>query len=215
MAEETTRPADLREACVQEALAIVETAGVEQLSLREVARRLGVSHQAPYKHFPSRDHILAEIVARAFDSFAQALDQRPRHAHPDADLAAMGRAYLQYARAHPLQYRLMFGTPLPDPEQHPQMMRRARHAFALLYDCLDRLPATRTRDKQPQDIRLDALFVWSTVHGLASILQSDAAQSLDFTSDELTDSAPHVLSRIGAALGKGSVGAASGEHDPF
>ena len=56
----------MREACVEEALAIVGEAGLEALSLREVARRLHVSHQAPYKHFPSRDHILAEVVGRAF-----------------------------------------------------------------------------------------------------------------------------------------------------
>jgi len=46
------KPGDLREACIREALAIIEVGGVESLSLREVARRLGVSHQAPYKHFP-------------------------------------------------------------------------------------------------------------------------------------------------------------------
>ncbi|MCG8692745.1 MAG: TetR/AcrR family transcriptional regulator, partial [Minwuiales bacterium] len=74
MAEKKPVPKDLREACVREALAIIDTSGVEELSLREVARRLGVSHQAPYRHFPSRDHILAEIVTRAFESFARYLD---------------------------------------------------------------------------------------------------------------------------------------------
>ncbi|MEO1018852.1 MAG: TetR/AcrR family transcriptional regulator [Pseudomonadota bacterium] len=203
MADESSRPADLREACVREALAIVETSGVEQLSLREVARRLGVSHQAPYKHFASRDHILAEIVARAFDSFAEELDRRPRHQQPFEDLGAMGMAYLQYAQAHPLQYRLMFGTPLPDPEQHPQMMQQARHVFSLLYECLRQLPTNSDREYDSKETSLDALFVWSTVHGLASILQTCALQTLDISADELEDAAPHVLTRIGYALGKG------------
>ena len=127
-----SRPTDLREACIREALAIIETSGVEQLSLRDVARRLGVSHQAPYKHFPSRDHILAEIVARAFEAFAAHLDARPRRADPYEDLREMGLAYVGYAREHPLQYRLMFGTPLPNPSQHPDMMDRAQHE--LFYD---------------------------------------------------------------------------------
>ncbi|MFX4450801.1 TetR/AcrR family transcriptional regulator, partial [Acinetobacter baumannii] len=52
------------------------------LSLRDVARRLGVSHQAPYKHFPSRDHILAEVVGRAYASFAAHLEKRPRSDDP-------------------------------------------------------------------------------------------------------------------------------------
>jgi len=52
--------------------------GWEALSLRDVAQRLGVSHQAPYKHFPSRDHILAGIVGRAYEEFAGELDRRAR-----------------------------------------------------------------------------------------------------------------------------------------
>lgn len=68
---ETSPCSDLREACVREALAIITSAGVEKLSLREVARRLGVSHQSPYRHFESRDHVLAEIVRRAFVDLLQ------------------------------------------------------------------------------------------------------------------------------------------------
>ena len=54
--------ADLREACVQAAREVIAERGVEGLSMRDVARRLGISHQAPYRHFESRDHLLAEIM---------------------------------------------------------------------------------------------------------------------------------------------------------
>ena len=64
VAKPSPRSGNLREACIAEAFRIIEDAGLEALSLREVARRLGVSHQAPYKHFPSRDHIVAEILAQ-------------------------------------------------------------------------------------------------------------------------------------------------------
>lgn len=189
---------DLREACLQEALAIIETTGIESLSLREVARRLGVSHQAPYKHFPSRDHILAEIVSRAFTAFAHYLDERAGSADPHTDLESMGRAYLSYAQAHPLQYRLMFGTPLPDPAQHPAMMQNAQHAFALLRDCIGRLqPATRP----PHEIERDALFVWATMHGIASILQTHALETLALSDDVLKTMTDHSLLRIGTGLG--------------
>ncbi len=195
-----TKPANLREACLQEALAIIESEGVEALSLREVARRLGVSHQAPYKHFPSRDHILAEIVARAFDSFARRLDERPRRADPQEDLAEMSRAYLDYARAHPLQYRLMFGDLLPDLKKHPDMMRQAKHAFALLNDCLARLSAKDGVPASRSAVALDALFVWSSVHGLARILQSRAVQTLALPPDVVDAAAAHLVTRIGQAL---------------
>lgn len=184
---------DVREACIQESLAIIEAYGVEALSLREIARRLGVSHQAPYKHFPSRDHILAEIVKRAFEGFANFLNERPITGDPHADLESMGRAYLQYALAHPLQYRLMFGTPLPDPAEHPAMMHSARHAFDLLRDCLTRMKV--------QDADLEAMFVWSTMHGLASLLQTKAMDTLALPEEKLAATVNHTLLRIGTALG--------------
>lgn len=203
MATKTERPANLREACLAEALAIIDAEGVEHLSLREVARRLGVSHQAPYKHFPSRDHILAEIVTRAFDSFARHLDTRPRRDDPHEDLAAMGRAYLDYARAHPLQYRLMFGDLLPDLKKHPDMMRQAKHAFALLSDGVRRVTALAADPRTETDVALDALFVWSSVHGLARILQSRALQTLALPDEVGERASAHSLMRIGAAMKAG------------
>lgn len=194
------KPGALREACVAEALAIIETDGIERLSLREVARRLGVSHQAPYKHFPSRDHILAEVVARAFDGFARFLDSRPRSTDPETDMGAMGEAYLAYAQAHPLQSRLMFGTPLPDPAAHPEMMRSARHAFSLLSEGLRRKHAAHGSHPTDDDLTLDALFIWASLHGIATIRQSGAVGTLGLA-PALLDRAPdHVLCRIGAAM---------------
>jgi AcrR family transcriptional regulator len=184
---------DLREACLLEAMAIIESAGIEGLSLREVSRRLGVSHQAPYKHFASRDHILAEIVSRTFQEFARQLDNRPRSEVPHADLEAMGYAYLTYAIENPLQYRLLFGTPLPDPEQHPDMMASAQHAFALLRDCIDRMAL-------PTPPELDALFVWSTMHGLASMLQTEAFNTLALPPDIIQNAVRHAMARVDSAL---------------
>lgn len=206
MARPKAKHDDLKEACVREALAIIETAGVERLSLREVARRLDVSHQAPYKHFPSRDHILAEIVARAFAQFARHLDAGPRTGDPDADLGGMGHAYMTYAEAHPLQYRLMFGTPLPDPHAHPEMMANARHAFALLCDGLRRRAAARGRVPTDAAVQLDALFVWGTLHGLASIAGSSAIDTLALPPAVLGAAPLHALCRIGDALAEGVPG---------
>jgi len=213
MGKPTTRSRNLREDCMREALAIIEEAGVEALSLRDVARRLNVSHQAPYKHFPSRDHLLAEIVGRAFTAFARHLDARPRGDGPREDLAAMGRAYLRYATEHPLQYRLMFGTPLPDPDLHPEMMRRAQHAFSLLRDGLARIAAEQGPPDGPEGAaELDALFVWATMHGLASILHSHALDTLGLSGSVLADAVPHALRRIGAAFPSPAAGVGDSTH---
>lgn len=191
----------LREACVREALIIIKESGVEALSLRDVARRLEVSHQAPYKHFPSRDHLLAEIVSRAYHDFAAYLDARTQSGNPVEDLGAMGRAYLEYALQYPLYYRLMFGTPLPDPANHPEMMRSARHAFSLLRDCLSRMPLQLVDEPSRLALELDALFVWSTMHGISSILQAHALETLDLPAEVLSGAPEHTLKRIGFALG--------------
>ncbi len=191
---------DLREACVSEALRIIEESGIEALSFREVARRLNVSHQAPYKHFASRDAILAEVVARAFSSFASALDAREHSDNPHDDLTAMGLAHLAYATEHPLQYRLMFGTPLPDPEQHPQMLGKAQYCFSILRDCLERLYEGHPQARAFAE--LDAMFVWSSMHGLVTILETDAVKTLQFTPEKLESVVRHVMNRIGNALGE-------------
>lgn len=200
MARKPEPPRELREACIDEALAIIERDGVEGLSLREVARRLGVSHQAPYKHYPSRDHLLAEVVRRAFVAFADHLDARPRETDAFADLHAMGRAYLDYALRHPLQYRLIFGTPLPDAAAHPDMMTRGRHAFGMLEEAVAALDAVRPAPARPADPRLDALHVWSLLHGLASIAQTSALRSLNLPNPVMMTMQAHAMARMEEGL---------------
>lgn len=197
---------DLREDCVREALTIIEREGLESLSLREVARRLGVSHQAPYRHYPSRDHLLAEVVRRAFTAFAEHLAARPRAADPAGDLEAMARAYLDYAARHPLQYRLMFGTPLPDPAAHPTMMTRGRDAFGMLQDAVAALDRTRDPAARPADPRLDALYIWASLHGLATIGETTALKTLGFNVDTLAALQDNAMARMHAGLEGGSAG---------
>jgi AcrR family transcriptional regulator len=69
MAKTIDQAASLKEACVQAAREVIAERGVENLSMRDVARKLSVSHQAPYRHFESRDHLLAEIMRRCFVDF--------------------------------------------------------------------------------------------------------------------------------------------------
>ena len=203
MKKERNRPRsrNLREDCISEGLKIVEERGIEALSLREVARRLGVSHQAPYRHFPSRDHILAEMVRQSYASFAACLEEREITGDPPQDLGAMGKAYLDYALSHPLQYRLMFGTPLPDPASHPDMIREARHAFALLQKGIADVHAM-TRGPEPLGrTDYDALCIWSTLHGLAMIMNNTVLDSLELPPDVISAMPEATLDRIGLMLG--------------
>jgi AcrR family transcriptional regulator len=182
-------------------MAIIEQEGLEKLSLRDVARRLGVSHQAPYRHFPSRDHVLAEIVRRAYAEFAAALRSTPITDNAAGDSLAMGVAYVQFALSHPLQYRLMFGSTLPDPHQHSEMMQGARDAFDVLRQTLGRVFATRPQPYDQEAIDREAMFVWSSLHGLVSLLRSDALNTLELSPETRSGITMHALQRIGFAVG--------------
>ncbi len=200
MPKRTSRPENLKEACIDEAFAVIETSGVENLSLRAVARRLGVSHQAPYKHFPTRDHILAAVVARCYAEFAAHLEARQRSDDAFDDLGQMGQAYLDYAMANPLKYRLMFNTPLPDPERHPEMMANAQYAFSLLHDRLSGMTLRDPHQAIADPAKHDAIFIWATLHGLASIAQSNVAATIALDADQIETAMARSMARLSLAI---------------
>lgn len=188
---------DLRDACIEAAREAIAAHGVEQLSLRDVARRLGVSHQAPYRHYPSRDHLLAEVVRRCFNQFARHLDARVRSDDPKQELAALGMQYLSFAALHPLEYRLMFGTPWPQAADHPDLIRDATHAFDILRGVLRRVSGEQAgRDV----IDLDALYIWSTMHGLAGVLNGNCIAQLELSDHVREHASAHVMNMIECAM---------------
>jgi len=188
----------LKEACVQAAREVIAEHGVENLSMRDVARTLDISHQAPYRHFESRDHLLAEIMRRCFADFAQHLENRPRTGNPATDLDAMGHAYLSYARNKPLEYRLMFGTPWPEPAQHPSLVQHAVRAFNLLRDSLRAMQGGRPEEHAQADRQ--AMFIWSTLHGMASITQANVMQHLNLSPGVEHALPCDMMARIGLGL---------------
>jgi len=196
--QKTKEPLELKEACIRAAREVISEHGVEHLSLREVARKLGVSHQAPYRHYPSRDHLLAEVMRRCFQSFARSLDAREHSDEPMADLESLGRQYLSYAAANPLEYRLMFGTPWPEPAEHPDLVRDAVHAFDVLRGVLRRLYGASGAMRAKVD--LHAMFIWSTMHGFASITHANVMDCLELAPKVKAAAPEHVMRMIETAM---------------
>ena len=207
MTKQTKNPAaktglvSLKEACLKEALEAIREKGVEGLSLRDVARRLKVSHQAPYKHFASKDHLLAEVIRRCLHDFAthlrdSALAEDGTQLEGYEAMRSLGHAYLAYAMAQPLEYRLMFMTSWPSEARNLGLGNDARVAFDVLGE---RLQAVRP-SSNPLERDRDAMFVWSAIHGMASVLQSEAMQYLSFSADEAEASVMHAMEMIDAAL---------------
>lgn len=147
----------LRAELVRVAGEILDEGGTGALTLREAARRAGVSHGAPYRHFADREALLAEVVAQGFVQLAAALrDAAPEGGH------AVARAYLGYALARPRRYRLMFAGGASS-ARRAGLVAQADSLLRMFAQSMPRLGDTeRTRHA--------ATAAWSLLHGLALLL---------------------------------------------
>lgn len=158
---------DLRRTLLDASLDLIETEGLEAFSMREVARRAGVSHQAPYHHFPDREAILAAIVAEGFEGLRQQMraelvgksDAYARH-------SALGRAYIKFALGHPAHFKLMFRSEHVRGDKHDDAKACADSAFNTLVEVVNEL----SREKYGREEFPLVLASWSLAHGLATLL---------------------------------------------
>jgi AcrR family transcriptional regulator len=160
---------DLRRAYVAEAARIVETEGVSALALREIARRLGVSHAASKNHFPDKTALLAELAADGFEELAAELEAVKPSKSPLTHLRESGRAYVRFALRRPGFFRVMFA---PGAGGRPTTQRLGE-AGARAFDILQRrvcaaMPPARRRS--PDRVREAVFLAWSVVHGAAMLI---------------------------------------------
>ncbi|MEN0067518.1 MAG: TetR/AcrR family transcriptional regulator [Myxococcota bacterium] len=155
---------DLRAALVTEALALIEERGVEGLSLREVARRAGVSRAAPYHHFKNKEAMAAAVAESGFRELARCMDAIDDLGDPNAELEACGRAYLAFALKNPTLYRLMFGTKIEAMSDHPELQDAARDSFGRLEGRLARMGGSWS------DAQAIAMAIWASMHGMALLI---------------------------------------------
>ncbi len=166
----TPRPAyhhgDLRRTLLDVSLALIEEQGLAGLSLREVARRAGVTHQAPYHHFADRPALLAALADEGFLLLLASMQEEQAKAHraPASQLAAAGRGYVHFALAHPAHFRLMFRPELC-PDAPPSVAGGA--SYQLLVDAVTALQ--RSGGVPKKDAATLIALCWSAVHGLASL----------------------------------------------
>ena len=167
--EETYHHGDLRRALVAEALRSVERRGIEELSLRALARALGVSPRAPYRHFATKEDLLAAVAAEGFRISAAFTASRVANATgPVARLQSAVEAHVLFAVDHPAAFRVMYAPYEAVRESAPELLaaRAAGHAamMALIRECQG---AGALRAGDPMQL---ALALWSTMHGLAVLL---------------------------------------------
>ena len=149
----------LQAALLRAAGILLEKEGIEGLSVREAARRAGVSHNAPYRHFPEREALLAALAAEGFARLGKA----QRKAAGASGLRGMGEAYVRFALEHPQRFRLMLGGQVSLAKNAPLREVATRVFEALSGALAARVPkAQRARDA--------SIAAWALVHGLALLL---------------------------------------------
>ncbi|MDF9804295.1 TetR/AcrR family transcriptional regulator [Streptomyces anulatus] len=151
---------DLRRVILDAALDVIATNGPGALSLRDLARRAGVSHAAPAHHFKDRTGLLTAVAAEGYALFADALAGAP-------DLRERGVAYVRFAATHPAHFQVMFQPDLHRTDDPDLLAARARATEALRAGVADLPPAGRGEDD-----RLAGVAAWSLAHGFATLLLS-------------------------------------------
>ncbi|NUS74751.1 MAG: TetR/AcrR family transcriptional regulator [Streptomyces sp.] len=147
---------DLRRAILTAALDVIAADGPAALSLRDLARRAGVSHAAPAHHFKDRTGLLTSIAAEGFGLLATTLREAP-------DLKEAGVRYVRFAREHPAHFQVMFTPGLLRADDLELTTARALAGDALR-------ESVSAVDPSGIDPRLAGVAAWSLAHGFATLL---------------------------------------------
>jgi len=162
---------DLQESLIRSGMEILSEQGIDALTLRETARRAGVSHSAPYRHFRSKEELIGAIAAEGFRMLTLALTGAVEKGRGDfrEELRLSGHAYVDFALSHPEHLKLMFSARRFDFGANCIHGMEDLEAFSQIKGVFSRgLESGVIVSQQPAEAL--ALLVWSQVHGLSHIL---------------------------------------------
>jgi AcrR family transcriptional regulator len=158
------RHGNLPVALVASARQILDESGMQAVGLRETARRVGVSATAAYRHFTSKEDLLASVAAEGFRELRAAMEGATRGTNP---LSRAGLAYVEFAQQNRGLFRLMFGPVLAERAKYPALQEATDGVEALL------LQGVADLDQRPLDHNLAAMGAWGLVHGLSNLVVDD------------------------------------------
>jgi len=174
---------DLREALVQAALREAERGGPESISLKALARQLGVSQPAPYRHFADRDALLAAVTAEAFRQFNTVLRESMRRPSKRSKLSRIARATLDFGLRRNGVYRLMFASrTMAAASKGSELHQAAIETFALVLEALEAPAVGLLRERY-------ALQVWAALHGVVMLAEQGllTGQVAQITREDLVE----------------------------
>ncbi len=161
---------NLRAELLDSALEQLEAAGADALSLRALARGVGVSQTAPYRHFNDKGDLLAALAAVGYRRLLNDLRKAAEDTGdcPEEQLHALARSYIAYAERYPQMFKLMFGPAVQPAEAYPELREASRDTFQQVRSILHHgIARGRFREL---DIAYLTNAAWAGIHGLATLL---------------------------------------------
>jgi AcrR family transcriptional regulator len=169
---------DLRSALLEAALTIIADTGPQGLTIREVARRAGVSHAAPYRHFEDKDDLILAVVEQGFELMYDTMMQAKQDAGGDPldQFAASGMAYFNFAMEFPAYYRVMFSGDLISSSGQESLQHTSNASFEQMMKDLELCQELGI--VKSGDTMLHAISIVSTVHGFVSLANDNRIANL-------------------------------------
>lgn len=185
---------DLRRALVAAALALMTETGETEPSLREVARRAGVSSGAPFHHFPNKESLLAAIATEGFEGLESAIASTATAPAAAERLAERLSTYMAFATDHPAHYRVMFSPRLAGDAPVPEAQEAAMAAFGHLVAAIGEVRGP----EPPAATVIAAVAAWSLAHGFVTLWQAGLIPAL--TGASSADAVFRAIAAYGAAM---------------
>lgn len=170
---------NLHQALLLAALDLIGQRGADGWTLREAARRAGVSHAAPYRHFRSKEALVAAVAVEGFRALTQAIDDAQAGAKDALSrLEVLGGVLLGFALDEPARYRVMFGPHAPPRAQHPALAEAAAGVYTRLVGSVTEAQQAGSLRREVSPV-LAAITFWTSIHGLADLLLNRQLQAFD------------------------------------
>jgi AcrR family transcriptional regulator len=162
---------NLRAELLATAIEQLRDTGVDELSLRALARSVGVSQTAPYRHFVDKSELLAAMATSGYRDLLDALREASAATGdcPQEQLFAFAHAYVDYAARNPQLFKLMFGPAVQPTVNYPELREASRDTLQLVQDILQRGVDSGVF-RQVDDIAYTTNAAWSSIYGLSTLL---------------------------------------------